>query len=243
VLGVSTILTLMGTFITSFAFEINGLLSEFLFGGELDKAYSLFSIGMAVAAGRYEETGLVGLEIAFVLLAVAVPAILLVMLLALWVLPLGLVRQKRLAHFCRFMDAWASLDVCALVMTIAVSEFGKLAEWLVYAGNFATPCQMIKDMTKDECLQVQIHAYPMLYVMLLSGVLMVVVPKVAIWASEAAIQKRAQGALDEVAQQKKVATIEEGSRPGGVVHDSNDVDENSPLSGGKVVPDDAVDRA
>lgn len=242
VLAASTILTLMGTFCTSFSFEINGLLSEFLFGGELDKPYSLFSIGVAVAEGRYEETGLVGLEVAFVMLAVAVPAALLVMLLVLWVVPLSLLRQKRLAHACHMFDAWASLDVAALVLIIALFEFGKLAEWLVYAGNFAAPCQMIKDLTKDECLQVEIRAFSMLGVTFFSSALIIVVPKVTLWMCEAAIQRRTQGTLKEGVKEQKLASSpgKQARSPEKVVVTQEEEEERSPLSGGNAVLEEPV---
>lgn len=182
---------LLGTFLLSFSFEVSGIFTQFLFGQNVVRTYSLFSVGMAAASGRYSETGLLGLEIVFVVLAVVVPAVLLGMLLSVWVVPMQARRQRSVLHACRLLDAWACFDVAALVLAIACLEFGRMAEWLVYQGNFAVPCNMVKNITKEECMKIELHAFPALAALFFAGILLVVVPKLCLRRFDRALRRRA----------------------------------------------------
>jgi len=192
-IGVSTLLALFGTFLVSFSFEMSGIAPQFLFGGHIEKSYSLFSVGMSVASGRNGEAGLMGLEIVFVSLAVLAPAGVLGLLVAMWLVPMKIERQRSLLHACRMLDAWASFDVAALVLAVACGEFAKLADWLVYEGTFAGPCNMVKDITKEECMKIEFHAFPALALLFLAGAALMVVPKVSMKRFEKAIGRRADG--------------------------------------------------
>jgi len=192
-IGVSTLLALFGTFLVSFSFEMSGIAPQFLFGGHIEKSYSLFSVGMSVANGRNGEAGLMGLEIVFVSLAVLAPAGVLGLLVAMWLVPMKIERQRSLLHACRMLDAWASFDVAALVLAVACGEFAKLADWLVYEGTFAGPCNMVKDITKEECMKIEFHAFPALALLFLAGAALMVVPKVSMKRFEKAIGRRAEG--------------------------------------------------
>lgn len=189
-LVVTMLALLAGVFAPSLSFEVSGFFGEFLFGHKTEKVYSLLSVGAATADGRYNESGLVGLEVAFLLLVVVLPITLIASLIVLWTMPMRTVTQKALLHACYLMDAWSSLDVTVLVLVIAYFEFGRLAEFLVYKGNFATPCTMIKDITKEECLQITLNSQGGLYILFFLGVAFVIVPKVAMRVCGSCIETR-----------------------------------------------------
>merc|ERR1719330_167549 len=209
VLCATVVSALMGTFLVSFSFEVSGILTDFLFGEDVQRSYSLFSVGMSVANHRYKETGLIALEGGFLLLAVSLPAALLAVLICLWFVPMQLQRQRSLLHTCRLLDAWSCFDVAALVLAIACFEFGRMAEWLVYEGNFAAPCNMVKDITKEECMKIEMQAHPALAGVFLAGLLLLVVPKVCLLRFERAIQRRSENALN-VAQSKAPSSASGG---------------------------------
>lgn len=218
VLAISALLTGLGTFSLSFSFRVSGILPQFLFGHETEAYYSLFSIGMATAKDRWDDTGLLGLETVFILLAVVVPLVLLLGLLVLWIAPLRFVDQRGLLHACWMLDAWASLDVAVLVMIILCFQFSRLANFLVYEGDFAAPCLLIKDLTKEDCLMITLNPHPGLALLFVTGILLLVVPKVVMHLAEQAMVRR-RAALDvassaEAASEKKLAA------------ESNSVDNN-----------------
>merc|ERR1719330_772418 len=156
---------------------------------------------MSVAKHRYNELGLIALEVGFISLAVLAPTALLGFLVCLWLVPMQLMRQRSLLHVCRLLDAWSCLDVAALVLAIACFEFDRMAEWLVYKDKFAASCNMVKNITREECVKVELHSFPALTALFLAGVLLLVVPKVCLHRFDKAIQRRAGGALD-VAESK-----------------------------------------
>merc|ERR1712194_3362 len=99
------------------------------------------------------------------------------LLLAVWTVPMRSRRQEVWLRIAFMMDAWASLDVAVVVMAIACSEFGRLATFLVYEGNFAVACTLIKDITKKECMDIRLTPHPTLVFVFLTGLLSVWVPK------------------------------------------------------------------
>jgi len=214
-LGASLILLLAGTFLVSFDFEISGIFIEFLFGHEVSRQYSLLIVGMAVTQGRSFSAGLMGLEVVFLLLAVVVPLVLLTLLLILWLTPMKLHSQEALLRVCYVMDGWSSLDVAVLVLVIANLEFGKLAEFLVYRGELAAPCHMIRDLTRSECVQMGLTSRPTMAFLLTAGFAMLVLPKVTMRLCAQAIFKEVRPGLPATGKEggKKVeeeATADDG---------------------------------
>mmetsp|Transcript_618 Transcript_618/g.1581 ORF Transcript_618/g.1581 Transcript_618/m.1581 type:complete len:332 (+) Transcript_618:673-1668(+) len=189
-IALGVLLALVGTFLVSFVFEVDGIAVEFLYGRHVSKEYSLLSVGTSVAQDRYDNAGLLGLEIVFLALAVVVPILELCVLLGLWMAPMRPLTQRAVLHFCYLLDSWASLDVAALVLVIATSEFGRMAEFLVYKSGFATPCTMIKDLTASECLEVNMHARGCMAIVISAGLLLLVVPKVTLRLCADAISQR-----------------------------------------------------
>jgi len=208
--GAAVVLGVLGTFCHSFSFEVSGIFPQFLFGDSIERTYSVFSVGMSVANHRYRETGLVGLEIVFIILALAVPTVLFGLLSVLWFKPMLVRQQKRLLQACHLLNAWACLDVTALVLMIACFEFGKMAEWLIYEGNFGAPCTMVKDITKEECMKIELHALPALTALFLAGVLLLAVPRVCMHKFQRAIQRRS-GADVKVAHPKSSNSEQESN--------------------------------
>jgi len=180
----------LGVFLPSFSFEVSGFATTFLFGEAVKKTYSLLSVGISVASGRYDEVGLLALEVAFVALVVLLPALLLSLLLVLWLAPLQPQLQRNLLRACRLLDAWASVDVAAVSLAVSCFEFARLAEWLVYDGNFAAPCTLIKNLTHDECLEITMHPHAGLVAVLLAGAALLVVPKVSMARLDRALRQR-----------------------------------------------------
>jgi len=187
---VSAVIAAIGIFTPSFSFEASGLLTEFLFGDKIAKSYSLFSVGSATSEGRYGESGLLCLEAIFVTLSIIVPFVLLASLLVVWLVPMRAQSQKHALRACYMLDAWASLDVAVLVMAIAWSEFARLATFLVYAGNFAAPCLVIKDVTKEECLNIALKGHSTLPFVFASGLLLLVVPKLVMHLARQLLDSR-----------------------------------------------------
>merc|ERR1711884_261998 len=110
-------------------------------------------------------------------------------------------------HTCRLLDAWSCLDVAALVLAIACFEFGRMAEWLVYQGNFGESCSFVRDFTKEECMKIELHALPTLSTLFLAWVLLLVVPKVCLRRFDKAMQKRFQ--ITSKVGQSKMASFSE----------------------------------
>jgi len=178
-LGASLMLAVLSAVLTSFEFTISGLFVEFLLAHPIDKQYSLLTVGEAVAEGRYGNIGLLFLEVCFFLLSFVIPLVLLVTLLFLWLMPLTERGQRKLLRAGHLLDAWACLDVAVLVLVIAIMQFGMMAEFLVSKGSLATPCRMIKSLAREDCLDIQMSARPGLAVLILAGLALLVVPKVA----------------------------------------------------------------
>lgn len=187
------VLSALGAFLTSFSFEVTGLIPEFLFGRRMENFFSIFSAGVASAEGRYGEAGLVSLEVVFLTLAVVVPLVLLASLLMLWVLPLTLSVQKTLLHVCYMLDAWSSMDVAVLVLVICCFEFERLADYLVYGGDFKEACTLVKNVTHEECMDIILHGQPPLFLLFCVGVVLLVLPKVALPYFGRCIEQRCQG--------------------------------------------------
>jgi len=189
-------------------------LIEFLFGHEISRRYSLLSVGLAVAEGRSSDLGLLGLEVVFLMLAVVVPLVLLAMLLILWLAPMKVQHQEMLLRICYILDTWSSLDVAVLVLVIANWEFSKFAEFLVYNGNLAAPCLMIKDLTRSECIHMDLTSRVTCAILVSAGFALLVLPKVtmrlcarALFAEvqSPAINKKVVDATESRAQDKDEA--------------------------------------
>lgn len=186
----SMALVIVGSFLTSFIFESDGIAMEFVFGRAVSKEYSLFNVGLMVSQGRDNDIGLLGLEVVFLALAIAVPLVELVALSILWLAPLKIATQRMTVHLCHFLDAWASLDVSVIVLVIACFEFGTMAEFLVYKSGFAAGCNFIKDLTREECLEVQMHARGAMAVLVLAAIMLMVLPKVVLRLSKNLVVRR-----------------------------------------------------
>merc|ERR1712194_884971 len=112
------------------------------------------------------------------------------LLLAVWTVPMRSRRQEVWLRIAFVMDAWASLDVAVVVMAVACSEFARLATFLVYEGNFAAPCTIVKDMTKQECMDIKLITHPSLVLVFLTGLACIVVPKVVMRSAWRCLEAR-----------------------------------------------------
>merc|ERR1712226_1084549 len=91
----SGVVSILGMFLPSFSFEASGVLTDFLYSGNVEQTFSIYSVGAAAAEGRYGEPGLICLQMIFLTLVITVPLLLLASLLALWVAPLTRSAQQR----------------------------------------------------------------------------------------------------------------------------------------------------
>ena len=110
----------------AFAFKFRGALGWALgaAGDSAERAYSLASLGAALR-------GVALLEAAYFAHALALPALALAALLALWALPLRRARARALLVACETLFAWAALDVLALALVVALTEISQFAQFIV----------------------------------------------------------------------------------------------------------------
>mmetsp|Transcript_70559 Transcript_70559/g.204610 ORF Transcript_70559/g.204610 Transcript_70559/m.204610 type:complete len:1041 (-) Transcript_70559:104-3226(-) len=195
-LAASYVLMIWGSLVTSFDFSISGMFIEFLLSKPVEKDYSLLSVGGSISSGRYSDSGLPVLEVMFFFLVIVIPLSLLTALVTLWLVPMSLKSQRCVLHACRVLDAWACLDVAALVLIIAIMQFGMMAEFLASKGSLGAPCKLIKNIAKEECFAIGMSAHAGVAPLLLAGVALLVVPKVAMRLSEDAIDHKKAGLTD-----------------------------------------------
>jgi hypothetical protein len=88
-------------------------------------------------------------------------------------------------------------------------------KFLVYEGNFAGPCNLVKDLTREECLDIKLHAHPSMALVILTGVLLVVIPKVAMGESQRCLASRSSAHTTAKAQVSGtiVKLAEKGATP------------------------------
>eukprot|EP00932_Pfiesteria_piscicida_P004712 SRR837773.14617.p2 GENE.SRR837773.14617~~SRR837773.14617.p2 ORF type:complete len:455 (-),score=174.49 SRR837773.14617:61-1308(-) len=189
-LGVTALLAVLGILLVSFTFEASGVAIDFLFGAAVAKQYSLFEVGSTVAKDRYDEVGLLGLEVVFLALAVVAPLVQVAALGSLFCSPLKIPGQQKLLNFCRVLDSWSSLDVAVVVLVISCFEFGTMAEFLVQKSGFAGGCDFIKDLTQQDCFAVKMTATGPMAILCLAGMLLVAVPKLMLRLTSDLLEKR-----------------------------------------------------
>lgn len=208
VLLTTFILALLASFMYSFAFNMGGLAAEVLDVG--DKLYSLLSVATALPNAA-QGHGLAALEALFLLLTMVLPLVLMITLLVLWLAPLPPRVQDILIYVIHVMDCWASMDVAALTLTIEAMELDHLTEFLVKSNGLARPCRIIKDLTAEECFTVGIDLHAGFVMLILAGIAMVVVPKVAHRACVAAVANRNAADKRSLATEDKEEVAAAGS--------------------------------
>lgn len=183
----TAVLALIASFMISFQFEFGGLAPQVL--DVENTAYSLISVATSLPEAGSGQ-GLVWLEVLFLLLTMALPLLLMALHLVLWLAPLPARTQDVLLYSAHVLDCWASMDVAALTLTIEALELGHLTEFLIASNGLARPCKVIKDLTKEGCFEVGIQLHAGFVALILAGLAMVVVPKVAHHYSARAIECR-----------------------------------------------------
>jgi len=179
-----------GIFAMSFTFEVAGLATEFLFGGVVHKRYSLYTVGTSVGQGRWSDFGLVGLELVFITLAIVIPLVELVVMALVWFLQLRIPTQRWLLSALHVLDAWSSLDVAVVVLVISCFEFSTMAEFLIQKSGFAAPCNLIKDLTQAECLDVHMTPLPLMSALSLAGAILLLLPKLILRLAPRLLEQR-----------------------------------------------------
>jgi len=138
------------------------------------------------------NAGLIALAVIFLCLTVVVPLVLMLMLLALWCVPLTSLAQNRLHDACYILDAVASLDVFVVTLAVGHFQFDRLAKKLLLKGNVAVFCGLVQEALGVGCFDVGIEFDGGFAVLSLAGLTALVVPKLANRACSAAIRKRDQ---------------------------------------------------
>jgi len=171
-------LIVLGAVVPSFRFSMSGLGSDLIYEAHRHtEDYSLMSVGMAVSRSNPASIGLVLLQVVFLFLCFAVPLLLFLALLVLWLVPLQARRQKSLLHACQVLDGWATLDVFVLTVAVGHAEFGRLASRLLEAGSLAPLCGLVRETLGDPCFDLDLELLPGFGVLLAAGLFSLVMPK------------------------------------------------------------------
>mmetsp|Transcript_23643 Transcript_23643/g.70347 ORF Transcript_23643/g.70347 Transcript_23643/m.70347 type:complete len:991 (-) Transcript_23643:442-3414(-) len=203
-------LSSLAALMVSFDAKVDGLLGQVL--STESKSFSLIGIGFAIptSSGTGRDSGLVFLAALFLLLTMVLPLLLLAMLLALWLLPLPRRAQDFLLYTCYITDCWASMEVAALILTILAVELGYFMEFIIRINGAETACNLIQDITSSECVAVGINLRAGFFFLLLAGVALTIVPKVAYHRCKLANQRKEESALGTA---KDASARKEGLSP------------------------------
>lgn len=173
--------------VTSFYISMTGIFTEFIFGEEVRIDYSLITVGLSVPSAHEGNAGMYVLEIVYILLAVLLPVVSMIALMALLLVPMRLATQEMLIRACYIVDMWACFDVAVWVLIIGSFQFGRLSKFLIQKSDMAMPCNQIKSITKDKCMLIAMSARSEAAVVVIACFLAMVVPKVAMRISASSI--------------------------------------------------------
>mmetsp|Transcript_20959 Transcript_20959/g.45831 ORF Transcript_20959/g.45831 Transcript_20959/m.45831 type:complete len:517 (-) Transcript_20959:433-1983(-) len=145
--------TLCGQLFYTFEFRFSGLADLILPPEKRTTAYSLVTNGLllpeAAAKGGYLSGGGWAwfMTIMYFLFAMCVPLVMLVLLAALWGMPMTLASTKRMFYVCETVQAWAALDVFLVSIMAAVLEIGGLSQAVIgdaFGSQEAEVCKFLK---------------------------------------------------------------------------------------------------
>jgi len=188
-LALTGLAVMVGSALPMIRIRTQGLLASFLLGvPELDRSYSLISLGTSVVAGNPGDWGAHFTQDVFLAFNFFIPLALLGMLAVLWMAPMRRSWQTRILSTCRAMHTWASIDVFILAVVIMRFELAMLANYLVYYDNVSTMCGLVKEYLEDECLHLEVEFAPGVCVLVIAGLAMHFVPKAAFCHCAAALE-------------------------------------------------------
>merc|ERR1712217_157119 len=94
-------------------------------------------------------------------------------------LPLSRATQNVLLQACYLLDSWAGLDVFVFTLIIGHFQFDQLAKKLAYRGEVGAVCRVVHDVIGVDCFDIEIAFKPAAAALLLAGLALLIVPKVA----------------------------------------------------------------
>ena len=200
-------LAVWGSLIDSFSFEFQGLAGTLL--GQPPTYYSLVSLANSIlppggitGAGP----GTITLWITFLLFAFVFPLIYLVLILALWTVPLTLYEQRKLHVTVEVIHAWGAMEVFVLSIVAALLELKQFAGFIV-----GSKCDMINRLVTaylsealpaedDVCFTVITQLTHGTFVLVSASLLIMVVGQYVMRTSHHAVEdrfRRDSGRFDE----------------------------------------------
>jgi hypothetical protein len=136
-LASSIVLQLVGASVYSFRFTFGGLVAyllELVNPSLIDTSYSLLSLGVRIPEVSDPALGSLGplvIQAVFYIFALVTPIVQLVVLLALWYVPLRLRRQFQLYVVAEILHAWSGLEVFVVAVLAALLELKQFVGFIV----------------------------------------------------------------------------------------------------------------
>mmetsp|Transcript_10112 Transcript_10112/g.19792 ORF Transcript_10112/g.19792 Transcript_10112/m.19792 type:complete len:2068 (+) Transcript_10112:36-6239(+) len=128
----SAALILAGSIIESFKFEFKGL-TGWILQDDAVRPFSILSVIHAIPHSTNDpnSVGVRWIQATFYVIAVVVPLLHLVVMLALWWIPMRTKPQYRVFYFTEILNAWSALDVMVISLIAAILEIQQFAKFLV----------------------------------------------------------------------------------------------------------------
>jgi len=223
-LPITAVLIVQGAVMESFQMVESGALATlFLEPDERIMRYSLVELGVEMTRGRSSTIiGLFLVQFIFFLFSLAIPLALQVALLVFWLVPMTYSSQLLVLDICRALDAWAAYDVFALAVLVSHYEFGLFSTFLMHENNLHKGCNLVVQYLDTECFHMECVLTPGFAVLALAGALSYVVPKLALRASSAALEERAEQCATSDAETDRLTNDSCGCGGGGSSGTSNE---------------------
>lgn len=129
-LACASVLLYYGTTLDILGFSFRGLIG-FLLKDAADADYSFIDIGRQVpqASGDPGNPKVQWLEVSYFILGLGMPALLVVCLACLWVLPLTVSMQRRVMVFSEMVNSFAALDVFCVSVGVTMLDMQQVRDW------------------------------------------------------------------------------------------------------------------
>lgn len=182
------VMIILGVSVHSFEMVSMGLIAEVLYEpDERRHSYSVLSIGTKIHASvdphnHWKFTPLrKWLAATYYGFLVAIPLATVALLLILWVVPMGSNHQQRLLRVSMIMDFWSCLDLMALAVFVASTQFSMMADHVQHGKNLERMCTMSKEITGINCIDLRCDLTWGFAALATAGFLSFCVPKLALY--------------------------------------------------------------
>eukprot|EP00928_Gymnodinium_smaydae_P039664 TRINITY_DN27044_c1_g1_i1.p1 TRINITY_DN27044_c1_g1~~TRINITY_DN27044_c1_g1_i1.p1 ORF type:complete len:704 (+),score=136.43 TRINITY_DN27044_c1_g1_i1:1289-3400(+) len=155
--AVSLVLVCVGVFLSTFEFEMEGMLALILGPERSARRYSIVELGLALPASSLDPTGwgVLSIQAMFFMFVILFVVAYHVVLIVLWCAPLPSLLQRRFLITAQVMNAWNGLDVFTMSILASVLELQQFAKFIV-----ADRCDLIDDLVARTPLAAKIPGGP-----------------------------------------------------------------------------------